>query len=125
MGQEADILVIFGITGDLARKMTFPSLYRLERRGALNCRILGVARNQWSQDELDLHAGESINEHIDDADPEVIERLENRLDYIRGEFDDDETYSRLAQEMASFEQAVFYLEIPPSLFAEVVRRLHK
>ena len=125
MAEEADILVIFGITGDLARKMTFPSLYRLERRGALNCRILGVARNRWSQDELDLHASESINEHISDPDPELVKRLEDRLDYIRGEFDDDETYSRLAREMGSFEQAVFYLEIPPSLFAEVVRRLHK
>src|SRR4051794_28590223 len=99
MAEEADILVIFGITGDLARKMTFPSLYRLERRGVLNGRILGVARNKWSQDELDLHASESINEHIDDADPDTIKRLEDRLDYIRGEFDDDATYSQLAKEM--------------------------
>ena len=41
--KEADALVIFGITGDLARKMTFRSLYRLERRGCLNVPVIGVA----------------------------------------------------------------------------------
>ena len=42
-GAPADILVVFGITGDLARVMTFRSLYRLEARGLLDCPILGVA----------------------------------------------------------------------------------
>ena len=42
-GWVADTLVIFGITGDLARKMTFPALYRLERRGALTCPVVGVS----------------------------------------------------------------------------------
>ena len=50
MPTEADILVIFGITGDLAQKMTFEALYRLEGRGELNCRrILGIARNKWDR----------------------------------------------------------------------------
>ncbi|MGH3598028.1 MAG: glucose-6-phosphate dehydrogenase, partial [Mycobacterium sp.] len=40
---RSDLLVIFGITGDLARKMTFRALYRLERRGVLGCPVLGVA----------------------------------------------------------------------------------
>jgi glucose-6-phosphate 1-dehydrogenase len=40
-GGGADLLVIFGITGDLARRMTFRALYRLERRGLLGCRIVG------------------------------------------------------------------------------------
>ena len=42
----ADVLVIFGITGDLAKKMTFRSLYRLERRGMLDCPIVGVALDE-------------------------------------------------------------------------------
>jgi len=42
-GQPADVLVIFGITGDLAKVMTFRSLYRLEQRGLLNTPIVGVA----------------------------------------------------------------------------------
>ena len=43
----ADVLVIFGITGDMAKKMTLRSLYRLERRGLLDCPIVGVARRNW------------------------------------------------------------------------------
>ncbi|MFE2103478.1 hypothetical protein, partial [Streptomyces sp. NPDC059468] len=46
------MLVIFGISGDLARKMTFRSLYRLERRKLLTCPIVGVARDGWSDDAL-------------------------------------------------------------------------
>ena len=42
-GDDADALVIFGITGDLARKMTFRALYRLEERKLLNCPVIGAA----------------------------------------------------------------------------------
>ena len=47
--QPADVLVIFGITGDLAKVMTFRSLYRLERRGLLDCPIVGVAVDDWTR----------------------------------------------------------------------------
>jgi glucose-6-phosphate 1-dehydrogenase len=125
MPQEvADTMVIFGITGDLAKKMTFQALYRLEQRGELRCRIIGVARNKWSEVDLDNYARESIENTVDDYDDEVIERLEKRLEYVYGEFDDDETYAKVATAIGHCEQAVFYLEIPPSLFGEVIRRLH-
>ena len=48
--RPADVLVVFGITGDLAKVMTFRSLYRLERRGLLDCPIVGVAVDDWSVD---------------------------------------------------------------------------
>ncbi len=125
MATEADILVIFGITGDLARKMTFEALYRLERRGDLTCRkIVGIARNKWSEEELDRHARDAITAKVPDPDEEAIKRLDDRLEYVQGEFDDPGLYQRLADEMGEFEQAVFYLEIPPSLFAMVVKNLH-
>ncbi|HEY6889675.1 MAG TPA: glucose-6-phosphate dehydrogenase, partial [Solirubrobacter sp.] len=64
-----DMLVVFGISGDLAKVMTFRSLYRLERRGLLRCAILGVAFDDWTDDELRAHAraaieacGETIDE---------------------------------------------------------------
>ncbi len=41
--RKADALVVFGITGDLARKQTFRSLYRLEARKLLDCPVIGVA----------------------------------------------------------------------------------
>ena len=59
----ADVFVIFGITGDLAKVMTFQSLYRLERRGLLRCPIVGVAVNDWTIDQLREHARESIDGH--------------------------------------------------------------
>ncbi len=49
---SADVLVVFGITGDLARVMTFRSLYRLELRGLLDCPIVGVAVDDWTRDQL-------------------------------------------------------------------------
>ena len=123
--KEADIMVIFGITGDLARKMTFRALYRLEQRGELNCRrIIGVARNKWDEAELEGHAREAIAAAFDNPDEDAIKRLEERLDYVQGEFDDDKLYEDLTAELGEFEQAVFYLEIPPSLFALVVEHLH-
>jgi glucose-6-phosphate 1-dehydrogenase len=125
MAPKADILVIFGLTGDLARKMTFPALYRLERRGDLTCRVLGVARERWRQEHLDRLARESIEEHIPDCDEKVLKRLEDRLDYVRGDFDQQDTYERLAGELGTAKRPLFYLEIPPSLFEDVVQRLHK
>jgi glucose-6-phosphate 1-dehydrogenase len=125
MTDAADILVIFGITGDLARKMTFEALYYLERRGDLACRIVGVARTKWTQEELDNRARTAIEAKVSDPDPDVIARLEDRLDYVRGELDDDATYERLAEEISGAQRPVFYLETPPSLFTDVVRRLHE
>src|SRR4051812_36695117 len=102
MPTEADILVIFGITGDLARKMTFEALYELERRGEMSCRkIIGIARNKWDEEELDGHARESITAKVDALDEEALKRLEDRLDYVQGEFDDPDLYKRLAKEMGS------------------------
>ena len=58
----ADVLVIFGITGDLAKKMTFRSLYRLERRRLLDCPIVGVGRRTWSNEDLQAHARAAIQD---------------------------------------------------------------
>jgi glucose-6-phosphate 1-dehydrogenase len=122
--QPADTLVIFGISGDLARKMTFQSLYRLERRGDLSCgRIIGVAKDDWDDEGLRAHATKSIRAQVQHVDDAALERFLGRLSYIRGDYTDDATYSGLAKELGDEEQTVFYLEIPPSLFAEVVRRL--
>jgi len=66
--RDADALVIFGITGDLARKMTFRSLYRLERRGLLDCRIVGVAVDDFDDDKLRQRARESIEQAGEQVD---------------------------------------------------------
>ena len=118
----ADALVVFGITGDLAKKMTFKSLYLLERRGLLQCPVIGVAVDDWSLDDLREHARNSLGDApFDDA---VFERFVARLQYVQGDFDDPDTYVRLATALGDAQIAVFYLEIPPSLFERVVRGLH-
>jgi len=122
-GREADVLVIFGITGDLAKKMTFRSLYRLEARGLLSCPIVGVAVEDWSVERLREHARESIAGDGEHVEEEVFERLAGRLSYVSGDFKDADTYRRVAEAIGRFQTRVFYLEIPPALFATVVAGL--
>jgi glucose-6-phosphate 1-dehydrogenase len=120
---RADRFVIFGITGDLAKVMTFRSLYRLEKRGLLDCPILGVAVDDWSVDRLVERARESIVETGEQLDEDVFQRLAARLSYIAGDFSDAATYERVAAEIAGASMPVFYLEIPPFLFGRVVEGL--
>src|SRR5579862_9913159 len=82
--KPADALVIFGITGDLARKMTFRSLYRLERRGLLECPIIGVAVDEWTVDQLRTHARESIEAAGETIDEKTFARFAARLSYVSG-----------------------------------------
>jgi glucose-6-phosphate 1-dehydrogenase len=121
--RPADVFVIFGITGDLARVMTFQALYRLELRGLLDCPIIGVAVDHWSADDLRKHAGEAIEATGESLEPEVFERLAARMSYLPGDFGDASTYRRLASALGGHRTPVFYLEIPPFLFGTVVRGL--
>jgi glucose-6-phosphate 1-dehydrogenase len=121
--QEADVFVIFGITGDLARVMTFRSLYRLEKRGLLDCPIVGVAVSDWTVDQLVKRARDSITATGEQLDETIFERFTARLSYVSGDFTDPATYQRVAEAIKAFECPVFYLEIPPSLFATVVKGL--
>jgi glucose-6-phosphate 1-dehydrogenase len=122
-GRRADRLVVFGITGDLAKVMTFRSLYRLERRGLLDCPILGVAGDDWTVDQLVQRARDSITGTGEQLDEEVFRRLAARLSYVSGDFGDAATYERVADAVGDASLPVFYLEIPPFLFGRVVRGL--
>jgi glucose-6-phosphate 1-dehydrogenase len=120
---QADVLVIFGITGDLARVMTFHALYRLERRGLLSCPIVGVAVDHWSTDDLRKHAADAIEAAGENVDTDVLDRLSARMTYLPGDFTDPSTYQHLATTLAGATNPVFYLETPPSLFGPVVAGL--
>jgi glucose-6-phosphate 1-dehydrogenase len=121
--RQADALVVFGITGDLARKMTFRSLYRLEQRGLLSCPLVGVAVDDWSLEQLRDHARKSIEATGEKLDPEVFDRFAARLSYVSGDFGDQQTFKRVAAALGNRRYPVFYLEIPPSLFGTVVEGL--
>src|SRR5262245_30359080 len=122
--RPADVFVVFGITGDLAKVMTFDSLYRLERRGLLDCPIVGVAVDDWSVDQLKERARQSIEGTGEKLDEKIFEHFAKRLSYVSGDFDDDSTYERVADAVDGKQVPVFYLEIPPFLFGRVVKGLH-
>jgi glucose-6-phosphate 1-dehydrogenase len=119
----AGVLAIFGISGDLAKKMTFRALYRLEAAGKLGCPIVGVAIDEWDDEELRRHARASIDATVEEPDDEVFDRLAARLSYVQGDYADPATFERVKEALGDAEHPVFYLEIPPSLFATVVKGL--
>jgi glucose-6-phosphate 1-dehydrogenase len=119
----ADVLVVFGITGDLAKVMTFHSLYRLELRGLLSCPIVGVAVDDWSVDDLRNRARKSIEDCGETIDDAVFERFADRLSYVSGDFSDSATYASVAAAIKGKQSPVFYLEIPPFLFGTVIKSL--
>jgi glucose-6-phosphate 1-dehydrogenase len=121
--KPAGALVVFGITGDLAKKMTFHSLYRLEARGLLECQVIGVAVDDWSVERLRDHARESIETSGEQIDGKVFDSFASRLRYVSGDFGDQQTYGRVADTLKDLHDPVFYLETPPSLFATVVKGL--
>jgi glucose-6-phosphate 1-dehydrogenase len=120
---RADVLTIFGLTGDLARKMTFRALYRLEARGMLDCPIVGVAIDEWDDEALRRHARDAISSTVGGPDEDVFARLAARLSYVQGDYSDPATYRRVHEAIGDARRPVFYLEVPPSLFATVVRGL--
>jgi glucose-6-phosphate 1-dehydrogenase len=118
--QPGDVLVVFGITGDLARVMTFRSLYRLEKRGLLTCPVVGVAADDWTVDQLVERARTSIEGTGEELDKVVFDRFAERLSYVHGDFTDPATYDRVGEAITGARRPVFYLEIPPFLFGRVV-----
>ncbi len=121
--ETADVFVVFGITGDLAKVMTFHSLYRLEKRGLLSCPIVGVAVSDWSVEDLRDHARSAIEDCGEQIDQEVFDRFAARLSYVSGDFDDAATYQRVGRAIGDARTPVFYLEIPPFLFGRVIKGL--
>jgi len=117
------VFVVFGITGDLAKVMTFRSLYRLEKRGLLDCPIVGVAVDDWTIDQLVTRARESIEGTGETIDESVFDRFAARLSYVSGDFTDPAMYGRVGAAIGRAETPVFYLEIPPFLFGTVVKGL--
>ena len=119
----ADVFVIFGISGDLARKMTLRSLYRLERRGLLKCPIVGVAVDHWTVDDLRDHARQAIVAGGEKIDEKIFRRFARRLPYVAGDFAQPSTFAAVAKAIGDAKTPVYYLEIPPALFAQVVDSL--
>jgi glucose-6-phosphate 1-dehydrogenase len=118
---RADALVIFGATGDLARRKIFPALYRMQARGDLAVPVVGVARSGESEDAFRRRVADAVTSFVPDADPVVLGRLVERVRLVGGRYEQASTFADLASTLADLGStlAVFYLAVPPDLFATV------
>ncbi len=117
--QGADALVMFGITGDLARKKLFSSLYRLEADDMLHCPVIGVASSDWTTEELIENAREALDDVDLEIDPAIFDRLAARFEYVAGNYKEPDTFERVAAKVGDAAMPVCYLAIPPFLFSTV------
>jgi glucose-6-phosphate 1-dehydrogenase len=123
VSDHADALVVFGITGDLARRSTIPALYSLAQQGLLSCPIVGVGRRPVPRDELVRHVTDAVAASEDTVDEAVLSDLVERLTYIGGDAEEGPVYDRLREALGSAELPVYYLATPPAMFDEIADEL--
>ena len=121
-------LVIFGITGDLARKKLFSALYELAILGDLNMPVIGVGRSQWSTERLREVAANSIDTRVFDKGTEQTKSAAkdhtlSSLEYISGSYDSTALYEALVSKLDNHEHILCYLAVPPEAFEEIVKGL--
>jgi glucose-6-phosphate 1-dehydrogenase len=116
---RSDLLVLFGSSGDLAKKKLFPAIYRLEVRGRLDIPVIGVAREEWTDDDLRNHCRASIADAGEIWDQAAFDRLAAKLTYVAGDYNDPTTFERLKVAVGAAVRPIFHFAIPPSMFATV------
>jgi glucose-6-phosphate 1-dehydrogenase len=121
---RSDALVFFGASGDLAYKKIFPSLHALAKRGHLNVPVIGVAKSDWTLQQLRDRARDSLEKH-GGLDPAAFDRLCSLLRYVDGDYKDPATFQAIRRELGSAQGPTHYLAIPPALFGVVVEQLAK
>jgi glucose-6-phosphate 1-dehydrogenase len=119
---RSDALVLFGATGDLAYQQIFPALQAMVRHGRLNVPVIGIARPDWTTERLCARMKESLTAH-GGVDTEAYDRLVRNVTYVSGDYSDPTTFDRLRQALGTAVRPLFYLAIPPSLFAPVASHL--
>jgi glucose-6-phosphate 1-dehydrogenase len=121
--RQSDAMVLFGASGDLAKKMTFPSLYMLEKRGVLGVPVVGVAFSDWDDEQMRQHAREAIVAAGVEIDETTFRALAARMRFVRGDYGEASTFERVKSALGGARRPLFYLEIPPSLFEKVALQL--
>ena len=119
---QADALVFFGATGDLAYKKIFPSLQAMVKRGHLEVPVIAVAKSSWTLEQLRARARESLQTH-GGLDPAAFDRLCRLLRYVDGDYKDPSTFQAIRTELGAARRPAHYLAIPPALFGLVVDQL--
>ena len=132
---EPCTLVVFGVTGDLARKKLIPAVYDLANRGLLppGFVLLGFARRDWGDGEFEGVAREAAEKGARTEWRESTwKRLEGAIKFLPGSFDDDAAFDSLAETLQSLDashgtqgNAAFYLSIPPTAFPVVLKQMQR
>jgi glucose-6-phosphate 1-dehydrogenase len=120
---RSDALVLFGVTGDLAHKMTLPALYAMEKRGALTVPIIGVALPKWSLEDLRKRVEDSVKRSGGIDNRQAFDHLLSRLSYVSGDYKDPDTFAAIRKALSGSTRPAHYLAIPPSLFETVITGL--
>jgi glucose-6-phosphate 1-dehydrogenase len=120
---KADALVLFGATGDLAKKKLFPALYDLEELNELDVKIIGVASSKWTQEVFRENVEAAIRVRKPDADEKVLSKLLNEMQLLVGDYENPETFVELAELIKDYELPVIYLAIAPEHFAKITQGL--
>ena len=123
MIEESDALVFFGATGDLAYKKIFPALASMMRHGKLHVPVIGVAKAGWNLEQFKERARASLQAHGGATDGGELCRLCTLLKYIDGDYRSAETFATLHRELGLAKHPLYYLAIPPSMFATVTQGL--
>ncbi len=126
-------LVIFGVTGDLARKKVVPAIYDLANRGLLppTFSLVGFGRRDWDDEAFGDEVLQLVKDHSRTPFRQVIwERLAEGCRFVSGAFDDDKAFARLAETLEKLDAERgtggnhgFYLAIPPKSFPAVCEQL--
>ncbi len=132
---EPCALVIFGVTGDLARKKLLPAVYDLANRGLLppGFVMLGFARRDWGDGDFENLARESAQAYARTPwRDEVWARLQGSIKFVPGSFDDDAAFDLLCRTLDDLCEthgiggnAAFYLAIPPEAFPVVLKQMQR
>ncbi|HYN55617.1 MAG TPA: glucose-6-phosphate dehydrogenase [Motilibacterales bacterium] len=124
---RSDALVLFGATGDLARKKLFSAIYNMAAGGRLGIPVVGIARSGWDDARFRDHVRGAIADTVAETDPAVVEALLGQLFLVGGDYSDVATFAGLREQLARLGSVrpVFYLAIPPGLFPTVIEGLSR
>ena len=119
---DSDAFVFFGATGDLAYKQIFPALQAMIRRGHFDMPIIGVTRSAKGIDLLRARARESLEKH-GGLDTGAFAVLSSKLKCVTGDYGSQQAFRKLRKALGGASRPLYYLAIPPDMFATVVQGL--
>ncbi|KAI5451960.1 Glucose-6-phosphate 1-dehydrogenase [Naganishia albida] len=131
--KDKTLIVVFGASGDLAKKMTFPSLFGLFKDGFLppKTHIVGYARSELERKDFEDRLVGGLD--MDKESKDKVEKFKKISSYVQGAYDEDDAFQNLEKELQKMadkdfdgeSNRVYYLAVPPSQFTSLADKLHK